>query len=116
MESIYNSYMFSFLSTKTLGTNPFEFSSTLKEAFYKYPKTPTDNANNIEDIRRSICLGLVIGITRPDSCNIIFCRYFMKKSERSKKLCPYCKRSYEKLVKVNLEEKWISNVQMDIFV
>lgn len=73
-----------------------------------------NDLNNIQcefiirkDVRCPICFHLVILGARPNSCFHVYCRHCLNKWANLKKTCPYCRKSFTKILCVSLTEDWI---------
>ena len=56
--------------------------------------------NSKNDILCPICLNNCIKPCRPDSCSHQFCRICINKWKKFKKICPYCKQCFKKLINI----------------
>ena len=60
-----------------------------------------------KDVRCLICLGLVIGGARLNSCYHVYCCYCLNKWAKTRIVCPYCRKQFSFILKINLNEDFI---------
>ena len=60
-----------------------------------------------KEVRCPICLGRVIVGVRPNACFHVFCKSCLKKWAETKKICPYCRRHFSNIIKLDLTEDFI---------
>ena len=61
-----------------------------------------------------ICLHSIIHGVRPNTCFHAFCGYCLKKWAKTKKVCPYCRKSFNNVLKISLSKNRL-NFQGGIF-
>ena len=87
-------------------SNPFSLHNSLKSKSNNQITLPEEYIQK-KDVRCPICLGLVIGGSRPNSCYHVFCRFCLNKWAKTKNVCPYCRREFSFILKVNMTEDFV---------
>lgn len=62
-----------------------------------------------KEVRCPICLGRVMFAVRPNSCLHVFCKSCLRKWAETKNACPYCRRNFSTMIKLNLTEDFIQS-------
>ena len=111
--SLNSSHLFNILKKIPDNSNPF-LSITSSDSKNNFLMDFSTDFIPKKDVRCPICLGLVIGGARPNSCYHVYCQYCLKKWAKTKKVCPYCRRKFSFILKVNLDEDFV-NFQGEYF-
>ena len=59
------------------------------------------------EIRCPICYQRVKSAVRPEHCYHVFCNYCLKKWAKRNKICPYCRKKFQSIYKVDYSESWV---------
>lgn len=88
-------------------SNPFAYTKYLTSNFNIWDGI-SDQYIPKKDVRCPICLSLIIYGARPNSCYHAFCYYCIKKWEETKRSCPYCRKKFSSILKLNMTENFLS--------
>ena len=67
--------------------------------FFEFPEDLYDF-----ELKCLICFGRVSLVRRPENCYHIFCSLCLKEWMKQSDHCPYCRKEFHKIIKVNYSE------------